>query len=130
MIYQFIAAALYWGINPYGKLVIGKKKLWQLICSWSFFLQWATWCVQFLTQMLGNQRPSAVWGVASHCAKGPGLQHQHPYPFWKMWENSVKEGDRVSLSKFSGPLGGQIKGIYDWSRLFSHGQETVAPTCW
>jgi len=79
--------------------------------------------------MLGNQRPSAVWGVASHCAKGPGLQHQHPYPFWKMWENSVKEGDRVSLSKFSGPLGGQIKGIYDWSRLFSHGQETVAPTC-
>lgn len=51
---------------------------------------------------------STVWGVASHCTKGPWLQHQHPYPFWRMWENSVKEGNRVSLSKFSGPLGGQI----------------------
>ena len=41
MTYQFIAAALYWSINPYGKLAIGKMKLCQLICSWGFLLNLA-----------------------------------------------------------------------------------------
>ena len=69
--------------------VLEYKSPWQA-CHWKddtlavvMFLEFSSqmshiWCVQFLTQMLGNQRPSTIWDVASDGVKGPDYSISTP----------------------------------------------------